>query len=185
MANINPNVKRETEGLKDQIHEIIFEADTPLGKLFDVTLLVFIVVSVLAVILESVESLDREYHQTFFIIEWVLTIAFSIEYLLRIYCVRRPIRYITSFYGIVDLLAILPTYVSLFLTGSHYLLVVRALRLLRIARVFKLGRFVGESQVLITALKASRHKITVFLGAVLTLAIIIGFRHVPRRRRRR
>ena len=160
--------------LKLKIHEIIFEADTPMGKYFDVGLLIFIVLSVLAVILESVQELDYKYHTLFFFAEWLFTILFTIEYGLRIYCVRRPWRYIRSFYGIVDLLAILPTYLSVVLAGSQYLLTVRALRLLRIFRVFKLGRYLKETRILMIALRSSRPKIIVFLGTVLTVVIFIG-----------
>lgn len=165
---------RPRNPIKERIHEIIFEAETPAGKAFDVALLVLICLSVLAVILESVEELDTHFHQFFFITEWALTLIFTVEYFLRIYSVYRPYKYITSFYGIIDLLSILPTYLSLVFTGSHYLITIRALRLLRVFRIFKLGRYLGESEVLTTALKSSRRKITVFLGVVLINVIIIG-----------
>lgn len=164
----------ENANLKHWIHEVIFEADTRIGKIFDIWLLVFIVLSVLAVILESVEEFDLKFHYLFFIAEWFFTIIFTIEYGLRIYSVRKPWKYMTSFYGIVDLLALLPTYLSIIFTGSHYFLVVRAMRLLRIARIFKLGRYLNETQILMQALRASRPKITVFIGAVLTVVIFIG-----------
>lgn len=159
---------------REKLYRIIFGTDTPIGKTFDVILLVLIVISVLLVMLESVEELNQKYHSIFIVIEWILTIIFTIEYLVRIYIVRRPLRYMTSFFGIVDFLAILPSYLTLFLVGAHYFLVVRALRLLRIFRVFKLGRYLGESQVLIRALEASRAKITVFLMGVLTSVTVIG-----------
>ena len=141
--------------IRERLHEIIFEADTPPGKAFDVVLLVLIVLSVIAVMLESVEAIDRAYHMELRVIEWALTIVFTIEYLLRLWTVRRPLRYATSFFGIVDLLAILPTYLSLFFVGAQSLLVIRALRLLRVFRIFKLARYLDESRQLMVALRAS------------------------------
>ncbi len=161
--------------LKEQIHEIIFEADTTLGKIFDVALLIIISASVLVVMLESVSYIQRDYEDLFFVLEWIFTIFFTIEYLLRLYCVYKPMKYATSFYGVVDLLAILPTYLSLLLPGNtHYLIVIRAFRLIRIFRIFKLGHFMKEGNIIIKALKASRAKITVFLTFVMLLVIIIG-----------
>jgi len=160
--------------LRDRIHEIIFEADTPAGKAFDVSLLIMIVLSVVVVSLETIEGLAVNYGRAFYLIEWGLTILFSLEYLLRIYSVNKPLRYIFSFYGIVDLLSILPTFLSLFVAGSQYLITIRALRLLRIFRVFKLGNYLVESHILMTALRASRVKIIVFLGAVLTSVVFVG-----------
>ncbi|MFQ5446981.1 MAG: ion transporter [Saprospiraceae bacterium] len=160
--------------LKDKLHEIIFEADTPGGKLFDVALLVAIVASVLAVMLESIKSYQANFGQLFYVLEWIFTIFFSIEYLLRLYCVFRPIKYATSFYGVIDLLSILPTYLSLFIVGAQSLLVIRILRLMRVFRVFKLGHFLKESAQLMHALKASRAKVTIFLLFILLLVTIIG-----------
>lgn len=160
--------------LRGRIHAIIFEADTPLGKLFDIVLLVLILASVLAVMLETVHELDSKYHTLFLTIEWIVTILFTIEYLLRIYSVMRPSKYIFSFYGIIDLMAILPAYISLLIAGSQYLLTIRALRLLRIFRVFKLARYLVEGRVLMHALKASRPKIIVFLTTIFSLVIFIG-----------
>ncbi len=160
--------------LRHRLHTIIFEADTPGGKAFDVALLIAILASVLAVCLESVGSIKDEYGTLLLEIEWVLTIAFTAEYLLRLFCVSKPWRYARSFYGVVDLLAILPTYLSLVLVGSHSFAIIRALRLLRVFRVFKLGHFVREADMLAGALAASRRKILVFLGAVLTLQFILG-----------
>ena len=160
--------------LKEKIHEIIFEADTPWGKTFDVLLLIIISASVLVVMLESVEYLQERYELLFLYLEWAFTIIFTVEYLLRLYCVYRPMKYATSFFGIVDLLAIIPTYLSLLISGSHYLLVIRALRLLRVFRIFKLGHYLQESEVIIRALKASRDKIIVFLFSVCVLVLIIG-----------
>jgi voltage-gated potassium channel len=159
---------------RSRIHEIIFEAETPAGKAFDVVLLAMIVLSVLIVSLESVDSLSERFRSLFFYLEWGFTLLFTLEYLLRIYSVSKPWNYISSFYGIVDLLSILPTYLSLIVSGSQYLITIRALRLLRVFRIFKLGSYLGESQVLISALKASRTKITVFLGGVLASVIVVG-----------
>lgn len=157
-----------------RLHEIIFEADTPAGKAFDVVLLVLIVASVLAVMLESVTSIREHYRSLFRGFEWLVTILFTIEYVLRLYSVGRPLSYARSFFGVVDLLAILPTYLSLVFTGAQSLLVIRALRLLRVFRVLKLVRFVGEAAQLREALRASARKITIFIGAVLTVALIAG-----------
>ena len=160
--------------LRHRMHEIIFEADTVAGKIFDVGLLLMIVVSILAVMLETVQTVEVEYGGGLRRLEWIVTIAFTIEYLLRLYCVDRPLSYARSFFGIVDLLSILPTYLSLFLPVAPQLLVIRVLRLLRVFRVLKLAQFVSESRVLIVALKASRQKIIVFLGGVLSLTVIMG-----------
>jgi len=162
------------KNLKEKLHEIIFEADTPEGKLFDVLLLAAIVVSVLIVMVESVGSIHDQYAAFFFYIEWAFTILFTIEYLLRLYCVRKPASYAVSFFGMVDLLAILPTYLSFFIAGSQYLLVIRILRLMRIFRIFKLGHFLKEGYFIVKALQASRAKITVFLFFVLLMVTIIG-----------
>jgi len=140
---------------REKIHEIIFEADTKQGKNFDIALFVAILLSVLVVMLESVESLDSKYGTLFLVVEWILTIFFTIEYVLRLYCVYRPMKYATSFFGIVDLVAIIPTYLSVFFGGAQSIAIVRALRLLRIFRIFKLGSFLSEGTVILTALKAS------------------------------
>jgi len=157
-----------------RVYEVIFEADTPAGKAFDELLLVAILLSVGAVVLESVDSYRESYGTLFNIVEWVFTGLFTIEYALRLIAVRRKLRYATSFFGIVDLLAILPTYIDLFVPGAQPLMVIRGLRLIRVFRVFKLGRYVGEADVLATALRASRAKIIVFLVGVLTLVIVMG-----------
>lgn len=156
------------------LHEIIYEADTPAGKLFDVVLLVAIVISVLAVVLESVNSIKLEFGDIFNILEWVFTVLFSIEYILRILCVERSRSYIFSFYGVIDLLTILPAYLGLFLEGVEFLMVIRGIRLLRIYRVLKLGRYVQESEHLLAALRNSRRKIIVFLMTVLIIVLIAG-----------
>ena len=159
---------------RDKLHEIIFGAETPAGRGFDVLLLWAISLSVLVVILESVNSFEVRYGDMIKVAEWIFTILFTIEYVVRIYCSPRPVRYIFSFFGLVDLLAIVPTYLSLLISGSQYLLVVRIFRLLRIFRVLKMTRYLGEAEVLIVALKASRPKIIVFVGTILSLVTIIG-----------
>lgn len=167
----------ENQGLRPwqrRLHDIIFEAESPAGKLFDVLLLVAILASVLAVILESVEWIDNDYHLVLRIAEWAFTVLFTVEYVLRLLCVRRPLRYVFSFFGIVDLLAILPSYLSLMVPGSHELLIIRGLRLLRVFRIFKLGRYLGEAEALREGLIASRAKITVFLSTVLISVTIMG-----------
>jgi len=162
------------ESRRERLHEIIFEADTPAGKAFDVALLVSIVLSVAAVILESVEPVAQRFGTILRVAEWVFTILFSIEYVLRLASVRRPLAYATSFFGVVDLLAVLPTYLSLLIGGAQSLLVIRALRLLRIFRILKFARYVGEIDSLVRALRASAAKIVVFLFVVLTLVLIMG-----------
>ncbi len=167
-------IPHDQVGLKEKIHEIIFEADTPIGKAFDIALLIFISASVVVVMLESVMPLQERFGQLFDILEWIFTIVFTIEYILRLYSVYKPIKYAISFFGIVDLLSILPTYISLILVGSEYFLIIRVLRLLRVFRIFKLGHFIKEGALLIKALKASRARITVFLTFVMLLTILIG-----------
>lgn len=160
--------------LRKKIFAILFGTGTPAGKAFDVILLSMIILSVTVVVLESVSSLRNAYHDFFMSVEWVFTIVFTIEYLLRISTTPRPWKYMTSFYGVIDLLAILPTYLSLILDQSAFLLTIRAMRLLRMFRVFKLGRYLKEAAVLVKALQLSIHKIVVFFGVVLTLVLILG-----------
>ena len=159
---------------KKKLHSIIYEADTPAGKLFDVILLVVILISILVVMLETVTSIDAKYHTFFVVTEWIITFLFTIEYILRIVSINKPKHYIFSFYGMVDLISTLPMYISLFFVDVHNLLAIRALRLLRIFRVLKLTNFIGESEVLSNALKRSRHKISVFLITIFTIVIILG-----------
>ncbi|MEM7353915.1 MAG: ion transporter [Acidobacteriota bacterium] len=159
---------------RSTLHEIIFEADTRLGKIFDISLLICIVASVIAVVLESVGSIRTAYGPALRAFEWGFTLLFTVEYVLRLLAIGRPWRYATSFFGIVDLLAILPTYLSLLVAGTQSLAVVRALRLLRIFRILKLAHFVGAERLLQAAIRASVRKIVVFLGAVVTLVLIIG-----------
>ncbi len=156
------------------LHEVIFEADTPLGKGFDVLLIVSILASVMVVMFDSVDAVQSHYGKLLYGIEWLFTILFTVEYLLRLMCVGRPLKYAISFYGTVDLLAIIPTYVSLFLPGSQYLLVIRILRILRIFRILKLISYLGEARRLMQAFQASRRKIAVFLYTVMTLVVIFG-----------
>ena len=157
-----------------KLHEIIFEADTAAGRAFDVVLICAIVLSVIVVILDSVSRFQRQFGEFLYAAEWFFTILFSIEYILRLISVRRPWRYALSFFGIIDLLSIVPTYASLVFPGVRYLLTVRILRLLRIFRVFKLTEYVSEARTLTTALKASARKIGVFIMAVLTLVTVVG-----------
>ncbi len=163
-----------TPSRRARLHEVIFEAETPAGKAFDVGLLVAIVLSIVAVCLESVPEVRTRWGSELRAVEWLFTILFTIEYVLRLASVRRPLSYARSFYGIVDLLAILPSYLSFVVVGSQSLLVIRALRLLRVFRVLKLAHFVGEARMLHAAIRASSRKIVVFLGAVLTSVVIVG-----------
>ncbi len=157
-----------------KIHDIIYEADTPKGKLFDLVLLALILLSVIFVMVESVRGLPPRVYDYLYVGEWIITIFFSIEYILRIISVRKPFGYIFSFYGIIDFLSTIPLYLSFILVGSNYLLTVRALRLLRVFRILKITRYVGESNKLRKALADSRPKIFVFLFAVFIVAIIAG-----------
>lgn len=159
---------------KTKLHEIIYEADTPVGKLFDIVLLIAILASIVLVMLESVNSFDEKYHVFLNISEWIITILFTIEYILRIVTVKKPLKYITSFYGVIDLLSTIPKYLSLVFVGTHALVALRALRLLRVFRILKLARYLGASNQLTSAIKASRAKIAVFLFAVVIAAIIFG-----------
>jgi voltage-gated potassium channel len=157
-----------------RLHEVIFESDTVAGRVFDVTLLAAILLSVAAVLLESMADIRREHGSVLRVVEWALTIAFTLEYVLRLIAVDRPWRYAASFYGVVDLLSIVPTYLSLAVPESRSLMVIRALRLLRIFRILNAAQFLSEAQVLTTALRASRRKITVFLGGIVTVVLIAG-----------
>ena len=157
-----------------KLHEVIFEADTPAGRLFDIALMLLILASVAAVMIETLPTLTPEARRLLHYAEWAFTILFTIEYVLRLCAVRSPVRYATSFFGLVDLLAVLPTYLSLFFPGSQALLTIRALRLLRMFRVLKLSRYLGEADVLSSALRNSRRKIAVFLFTVLIIVMIMG-----------
>lgn len=159
---------------RHRFHEIIFEADTAAGKAFDIALIACILGSVLAVMLESVNEIRIAYGVYLYAAEWVFTVLFTIEYVLRLLCIGRPLRYAFSFYGIVDLIAILPTYLDQLLPGARFMLVVRVLRVLRIFRVLKLAQYISEAELLMKALKASRRKIAVFIYAVSIVVVIIG-----------
>lgn len=160
--------------VKERLYHIIFESDTPAGKAFDVALLIAIVLSILVVTLESVAWIRVDYSVLIKTAEWVFTGLFTIEYALRIYCAPHRLRYVRSFYGIIDLISIIPTYLSLFVVGTQYALVIRSLRLLRVFRVLKLTHFLGEAEVLRKALHQSAAKIIVFLGVVITMVFIVG-----------
>ena len=168
------NNRPEINNWRSRLYDVIFEADTPAGKNFDLLLIVSILLSVVAVMLDSDRVFRSEHGVLLYNIEWFFTILFTAEYVLRLICVKSKLRYSTSLFGIVDLLAIVPTYLSLFLPGSQFLLVIRILRVLRIFRILKLVKYLNEADLLITALKASRRKITVFLFTVLTLVVILG-----------
>lgn len=160
--------------LKKKIYEIIFEAETKEGKLFDVTLLIIIIISILAITLESIEPLNIRFRSVFVFAEWFFTIIFTVEYLLRIYSIQKPLKYMTSFFGIIDLLAILPTYLEILIPGIHFVISIRVLRLLRIFRVLKMQNYISHGKILYTAIKSSKYKITVFLFAVLNIVIVVG-----------
>ena len=165
---------KKTSNWKSRLHEIIYEADTRAGKLFDVVLLIFILASIVLVMLESVSSINKQYADFFNKAEWVITILFTLEYFGRIIAIKKPSEYIFSFYGVVDFLSTIPKYLAVFFVGTNALVALRALRLLRVFRILKLARYIGESNQLMKALKASRAKIAVFLFAVLIISIILG-----------
>ena len=157
-----------------RLHEIIFEADTPTGKIFDICLIIAIILSIIAVMFDSVAEVRAEHGKALYAIEWFFTLLFTAEYVARIISLGKPVLYIRSFYGLVDLIAILPTYLSLLLPGSQYLMVIRVLRLLRIFRVLKLAQYLNEAEILLKAMRASARKIAVFLFAVLSMVLIFG-----------
>jgi voltage-gated potassium channel len=165
---------KEFSSRRRRFYRIIFQADTPAGRLFDVLLIVSILASVFVVMLDTVETVNAVHGQLLNSLEWFFTILFTAEYLLRLYCSPRPLRYAGSFFGVVDLLSVVPTYLSIFFPAGRYFMMIRVLRILRVFRVLKLVKYVGESDVLMRALWASRHKIVVFLFSVLTLASIFG-----------
>lgn len=168
------NTSDEHSLLKERLYSTIFGHDTREGKLFDMVLIYTILISVVVVILDSVNALSEQYSDYFRVVEWTLTVFFTIEYGLRVYCSPNRWRYIFSYYGIVDLLAIVPSYLSLFISGVNYLLIIRLLRVLRIFRVLKLVRYLSEMNVLVRSLLSSRRKIFIFFTAVLVLATIFG-----------
>lgn len=174
LHNKIPKNKSVLNSWRLRIHEIIFEADTPMGKAFDIILIITILLSVIAVMLDSMAEVRQNFGYILFVLEWSFTILFTIEYIFRLVTVGRPLKYAGSFYGVVDLLSIIPTYLSLLFPGTQMLVVIRILRVLRIFRVLKLAQYLGEAQMIKQALKASRRKITVFLITVVTIVIIVG-----------
>ncbi|MGB3800155.1 MAG: ion transporter [Lewinella sp.] len=164
----------DDQSLRHRVHEVIFEADTRTGKYFDVALLILICLSILVVMLESSDDWNERYGEVFWYTEWFFTIVFTIEYVLRLWVTLRPLQYALSFYGVVDVLAILPSYLTLILPNAQYFLIIRILRLMRVFRVFKLGQYLSEGDQLGRALISSRNKIAVFLFSVTILVIIIG-----------
>ena len=163
-----------TPNWRHRLHEVVFEADTRAGKIFDVALILAIVASVIVVMLDSVAAMRQQFGRQLDFAEWVFTALFTLEYGARIASVGRPARYVRSFFGVIDLVAILPTYLSLVFAGAESLLVVRVFRLIRIFRVFKLRHYLSEASVLESAMLASRQKITVFLVAVISIALVMG-----------
>lgn len=159
---------------KEELYHIIFEANTRTGKAFDLVIIILIAISILSVILESVNSIHQNFGTLFAYLEWIITIVFTIEYIVRLIVVRHSLKFVFSFFGIIDFLSFLPSYIGLFVAGTHGFMVIRALRLLRIFRVLKLSRYVSESTLLVKAMKASRYKISIFLYAVIMIIIIIG-----------
>jgi voltage-gated potassium channel len=170
----SPAVARSRRRWRARLHEIIFESDTAPGRAFDVALLAAIVASVAAVMLESIAEIRQQHGQALRMTEWAITIAFTVEYVLRLIAVDRPWRYAISFFGIVDLLSIVPTYLALAVPDTQPFMVIRAIRLLRVFRILKAAQFLSEAQVLTTALRASRRKITVFLAGIVTTVLIAG-----------
>lgn len=168
------NSQQQLSPFRQKWHNVIFEADTRAGRVFDIILLISILISVAVVIMESEATLQEKYGRLFHILEWVFTILFTIEYLFRIWCSFRPKAFIMSFYGIVDLLCILPAYVEAFYGGAHFLLTIRILRLMRIFRVFKLVPFLNEGRQLSVALQKSKRKIFVFFFFIGLLTIVLG-----------
>jgi voltage-gated potassium channel len=171
---LSENKERPTSAWGNRLHEIIFESDTLAGRIFDLLIIWLIALSLLVVMLESVREIREDYGTQLFYAEWFFTILFTIEYILRLLAVRNPVRYGVSFYGLVDLLAILPTYISLLVPGTQYLLSIRILRLLRIFRILKLSEYISEGKIISSALIASRRKISVFLVSVLAIVTVVG-----------
>ena len=160
--------------LENKIYKIIFESDTPAGKGFDLLLIVSILLSVVVVMLDSVHYYNSRFGETLYIMEWFFTLVFTIEYLLRIYCIGKPVMYIRSFFGIIDFLSIIPTYISIFFPASRYLSIIRILRVLRIFRILKLIMYIGETNMLMKAVYGSRRKIIVFMFSIIVLVTIFG-----------
>jgi len=159
---------------RERLHQIIFEAETVQGRTFDIVLLAAIVISIITVCIESLPNLSESTKKTLYVIEWIFTIFFTIEYVLRLYTVIKPIKYATSFYGVIDLLSILPTYLSIFIGGSNSLLIIRALRLMRLFRIFKMVPYLAQGNIISSSLKRSFPKIVVFIAFVLVAVCISG-----------
>lgn len=162
--------------IQQKLHEIIYEADTPAGKLFDLILFFFIIASVIVVMLESVDSIGVRFKILFNVLEWIFTVVFTIEYILRLYCIGKPMKYATSFFGIIDLLAVLPTYIGFFIIGgtSQYFVMIRAMRLLRIFRILKLANYTKQGNIILISLRKSKDKLFVFLTFVLIVVMVVG-----------
>jgi voltage-gated potassium channel len=170
--NLNTKIRKNW---RHTLHETLYEADTPKGKIFNIVLFIVIIASIIFVMLESIGSVDAKYHDFLNTAEWIITILFSLEYIARVITVKKPLKYIFSFFGIIDLLSTIPKYLSFLLVGgAHSLVALRALRLLRIFRILKLARYIGESTNLVRAFKASRAKLSVFILFVFILCIILG-----------
>jgi voltage-gated potassium channel len=174
MSRRKKRVKSYFTILRQRINIIIYGVNTPAGKTFDMLLLAVILLSVLLVLLETVEHFDNKYHDILVYAEWVITIFFTIEYVLRIVSTQKPLKYIFSFYGIIDFISILPMYLSFFIPGTNVISVVRALRLLRLFRILKLGNFTGQASELKLAINASRTKITIFVYFIFIISILLG-----------
>jgi len=157
-----------------RLHHVIFEAETPAGKAFDVVLIGTILTSVLVVLLDTVQDFHALHGPLFRRLEWIFTVLFTVEYVVRLWVVARPSRYARSFYGVVDLLSFLPTYLGVLVPGGQYFIVIRILRVLRVFRVLKLARYVGEARLLTRALYAARFKISVFVFTVITIVVVVG-----------
>lgn len=159
---------------REKLQRIIFEADTPAGRRYDTLLIMTVVISVLCVLLDSVTSINVRHGHGLYVVEWIFTILFTIDYVTRLACVKRPLRYALSFFGIVDLLGVIPTYLGLIFPEGRYLVTIRFLRVLRVFRVFKLVAYLEEARAMGAALRASAKKITVFLVGVLTMVVVLG-----------
>ncbi len=160
--------------LKTILYKVIFGTDTITGKIFDIFLLITIIFSVIVFMLESIESVNLKYGNLLHISEWIITIIFTLEYILRIFILRKPLKYVTSFFGIIDLLSVLPTYISILISGTHFLVIVRAFRLLRIFRILNLSLYEDAGKSILLALKASKSKISVFLYTIIVIVVVIG-----------
>ena len=157
-----------------RLHEIIFEADTRAGKVYDIALLIVIALSVVVVMLDSVQSLQQRFASLFYGLEWFFTALFTVEYLLRLWCVGKPLKYAFSFFGIIDFLSVVPTYLSLVMHGSRYLVAIRFLRMLRVFRVLKISSYQNEMRIFADAWRAGRRRVAVFLFGVMTVAVVVG-----------